>query len=223
MKRIVIIPAGGKGIRSGFSKPKQFVKVNGKELIVYSLGTFQQNKLINEIIISAEPAYFNLIERLRKKYKLTKISKIVQSGKERQNSVYNALSAVSGDSNDLIIVHDAVRPLLPRKVLNRAIKTAEKKGNAVVCLSGSNTLIKGKNYIQSYINRYDILYVQTPQIFRFKDLKKAMEKAIKDNFYGTDESMLIKRMGKKVNITGGSSLNFKVTTKEDFQIFKSLV
>lgn len=223
MKRIVIIPAGGKGIRTGFSKPKQFVKVKDKELIVFSLETFQKNKRIDEIIVSIDPEYFNLIERLRKKYKLTKISKIVEGGKERQDSVYNALSAISADKNDLMIVHDAVRPLLPQNVLNRAIKTAEKKGNAVVCISGSNTLIKGKNYIKSYIDRNDILYVQTPQIFKYGVLIEAMKRANKDNFYATDESMLVKRTGRKVNITEGSNLNFKVTTKEDFQLFKSLV
>jgi len=223
MKRIVIIPAGGKGIRTGFSKPKQFVKVKDKELIVFSLETFQKNKRIDEIIISVDPEYFNLIERLRKKYKLTKISKIIEGGKRRQDSVYNALSAIFADKNDLMIVHDAVRPLLPQNVLNRAIKTAEKKGNAVVCISGSNTLIKGKNIIQSYIERNDILYVQTPQIFRYGVLLEAMKKANKDKFYATDESMLVKRTGRKVNITEGSTLNFKVTTKEDFQLFKSLV
>jgi len=223
MKRIVIIPAGGKGIRTGFSKPKQFVKVKDKELIVFSLETFQKNKRIDEIIISVDPEYFNLIERLRKKYKLTKISKIIEGGKRRQDSVYNALSAIYADKNDLMIVHDAVRPLLPQNVLNRAIKTAEKKGNAVVCISGSNTLIKGKNIIQSYIERNDILYVQTPQIFRYGVLLEAMKKANKDKFYATDESMLVKRTGRKVNITEGSTLNFKVTTKEDFQLFKSLV
>lgn len=223
MKKIVIIPAGGRGIRTGFAKPKQFIKVKNKELIVYSLETFQKNKLIDEIIISAESEYFNLIQHLKQKYKLTKISKIVEGGKERQNSVYNALSSVSADKNDFIIVHDAVRPLLPENILIRAIKDAELKGNAVVCLVGCNTLIRGKNYIKDYINRDNIYYVQTPQIFKYIDLMRAMNKAFKDNFHATDESILVKRTGKKVNITQGSSLNFKVTTKEDLLLFKSLV
>ncbi len=223
MKRIVIIPAGGKGTRTGFPKPKQFLKVKNKELIVYSLETFQKNKLIDDIIISVSPAYLKLIEKLRKKYKLNKISKIVRGGKERQDSVFNALSSINADKNDLIIIHDAARPLLPRGVLIKAIKTAEEKGNSVVCIIGSNTLIKGKNYIKEYIDRDDIFYVQTPQIFKYADLMNAMKKAFKENFYATDESMLVKRTGKRVNITEGSNLNFKVTTKEDFQLFKSLV
>jgi len=223
MKRIIIIPAGGKGIRSGFTKPKQFIKVKGKELIVYSLETFQNNKHIDEIIISADRAYFRLLKKLKEKYNLSKIINIVEGGKERQDSVYNALSSVTAGKKDLIIVHDAARPLLPVDVLNNAIRTAESKGNAVVCLEGNNTLIRGNKYIEEYIPRNNVFYVQTPQIFRYGDLMKAMKKAFEENFYGTDESMLIKRMGRKVNITGGSGINFKVTTKEDFKLLESLV
>jgi len=223
MKKIVIIPAGGKGIRSGYTKPKQFIKVKGKELIVYSLETFQKNKMVDEIIVSADSTYFKLLQNLKEKYKLTKLKHIVEGGKERQDSVYNALSSVSANSGDLIIVHDAVRPLLSSAVLNNAIRTAEKKGNAVVCVKGNNTLARGRNHVEEYIQRENVWYVQTPQIFRYIDLVKAMKKAYEEKFYATDESMLVKRIGRKVNITEGSNMNFKVTTKEDFQLFKSMV
>lgn len=223
MRKIVIIPAGGKGTRTGFIKPKQFIKIKNKELIVYSLEIFQKNKLVDEIIVSVDSEYFNLIEQIKKKFKLSKISKIVEGGRERQDSVYNALSSVSAEKNDLIIVHDAVRPLLPQKILNSAIKDAAEKGNAVVCIKGSSTLIRGSNSIKEYINRDNIYYVQTPQIFKYIDLLKAMNSAFRENYYATDESMLVKKTGRRVNITQGSSLNFKVTTKEDFLLFKSLV
>jgi 2-C-methyl-D-erythritol 4-phosphate cytidylyltransferase len=223
MKRIVIVPAGSKGVRSGFKKPKQFVKVKGKELIVYSLETFQNNKSVDSIIVSADRAYFRLLESIKKKYGIYKITGFVEGGKQRQDSVYNALSSVTADKNDLIIVHDAARPLLPAEVLTNAIKTAQMKGNAVVCIKGNNTLIRGRKYVKEYIPRDDVYYVQTPQIFRYGDLMKAMHRAYGDNFYGTDESMLIQRIGRKVNITGGSGINFKVTTKEDFKLFESLV
>ncbi len=223
MRKIVIVPAGGKGLRSGFKKPKQFIKVNGKEIIVYSLETFQRNRLVNEIIIAADRSFFPLLEKLKQEYRLSKISQIIEGGKERQDSVYNALSSASADPEDLIIVHDAARPLLPSGVLTDAIKTAEQKGNSVVCVRGSNTLIRGKNYVNEYISRENVLYVQTPQIFRYRDIMKAMKKAYEEKFYGTDESMLVKRIGRKVNITEGSNFNFKVTTKEDIKLFESLV
>ena len=223
MRKIVIVPAGGKGLRSGFKKPKQFIKVNGKEIIVYSLETFQRNRLVNEIIIAADRSFFPLLEKLKQEYRLSKISQIIEGGKERQDSVYNALSSASADPEDLIIVHDAARPLLPSGVLTDAIKSAEQKGNSVVCVRGSNTLIRGKNYVNEYISRENVLYVQTPQIFRYRDIMKAMKKAYEEKFYGTDESMLVKRIGRKVNITEGSNFNFKVTTKEDIKLFESLV
>ncbi len=223
MSVYAIIPAGGKGKRSGFKTPKQYMKFKGKELIVYTLQVFQKNKSVDEIIISAEPEYFDLLISLKKKYKLTKISTIVEGGVERQDSVYNALHSLNAKQNDLIIVHDAARALLPQSVLTNAINIAKKKGNALVCIKAKDTLIKGKATVTSYLNRDEVYYVQTPQIFKFVDLMKAMNKAYKENFLGTDESMLVSRTGKKINIVEGSALNFKITTSEDVEMFKKLV
>lgn len=223
MKTFAIIPAAGKGERSGASIPKQYLKFNGKELIVYSLEAFQKNKLIDEIIVAAHPDYFSLLEKLRNKYKLTKIRRIVKGGKERQDSVYNALKEIEADKNDLAAVHDAARPLLSQKILTNAILTAKKKGNALVCIKARDTLVKGKNFVQSYIDREEIYYVQTPQVFRYKDLMRAMEMALATDFYATDESMLIHNLGLKINIVEGSLSNFKVTTKNDMNFIKKLI
>ena len=222
MKTFAILPAGGKGIRSGLKYPKQYLKINGKELIAYTLEVFQKNKLINEIIIPADPSYFNLLEKLKKKYKLTKVKNIIPGGKERQDSVYEALLSLKANKDDLVVVHDAVRPLLPIKTLTDAINTAKRKGNAVVCIKAKDTLIKGNRTIDEYLNRDEVYYVQTPQIFKYGDLKKAMDLAYKDNFVGTDESMLAKRIGIMVNIVEGSPFNFKVTSKDDIEMMKRL-
>lgn len=220
MKIYAIIPAAGKGKRSGLSKPKQYIKFAGKELIVYALEVFQKNKLIDEIIVSAHPDYFSLLDKLKKKYKLTKITKLVKGGKERQDSVYNALKAIRADKNDLIAVHDAARPLLLQKVLTDAILTASKKGNALVCIKAKDTLIKGTNIVESYIDREEVFYVQTPQVFRYNDLMRAMEMAFASDFYATDESMLIKNLGMKLNIVEGTISNFKVTDRKDMDFLK---
>ncbi len=220
MKTFAIIPAAGKGKRSGQSTPKQYIKFAGKELIIYALEVFQKNKLIDEIIVSAHPDYFPLLEKIKKKYKLTKITKIVQGGKERQDSVYNALKAIRADKNDLIAVHDAARPLLPQKVLTNAVLTASKKGNALVCIKAKDTLIKGTNIVESYIDREEVFYVQTPQIFRHNALMRAMETAYASDFYATDDSMLIKNLGMKINIVDGTISNFKVTDREDMDFLK---
>lgn len=222
MRTIAIIPAGGKGKRSGLPAPKQYLLFKGKELIAFTLSIFQKNKNVDEIVVAAEPEFFNLLKKIKKKYRITKLKGFVEGGKERQHSVYNALLSIKAEKNDLIIVHDAARPLLPQKVLTGAIDTAKEKGNALVCVSGSDTLVKGINFVEEYVNRNKIHYVQTPQIFKYSHLLKAMIKAHNDSFLGTDESMLVKRIGKKINIVEGSILNFKVTTKADLELFKKL-
>ena len=223
MKTFAIIPAGGKGLRSGHSAPKQYLKVQGKELIAHTLEIFQSNKYINSIVVACEPVYFSLMQRLKKKYNFSKIINVVESGRERQHSVFNALSALYADKNDLVVVHDAARPLLPSNVLSNAIKQAKKKGNALTCIKARDTLMKADDTVKTYLNRDNVYYVQTPQIFRFVDLMQAMQFAKKTKFIGTDESMLVKKIGKSVNIVEGSPFNFKVTTKSDLELFKSIV
>jgi 2-C-methyl-D-erythritol 4-phosphate cytidylyltransferase len=224
MKTYAIIPAGGKGKRSGTKIPKQYIRINGKELIVYTLEVFQRNKLINEIIISSESFYHSRLKELVKKYNLSKVTYIVKGGRERQDSVYNALCSLSSPlSNDLVAVHDAARTLLPANVLTSAIITAKKKGNALVCIKAKDTLVKGKSRVNEYLNRDEVYYVQTPQVFRYKDLKKAMDKAYKDHYYGTDESMLVSRTGIKANIVEGSVFNFKITSKDDIELVKRIL
>lgn len=224
MKIYAIIPAGGKGKRSGTKVPKQYIKINGKELIVYTLEVFQRNKLVDEIIIPAETFYHGKLKRLIKKYNLSKVKSIVEGGKERQDSVYYALCSIfSPSAFDLIAVHDAARPLLSEKVLTSSLLNAKKKRNAVVCIKAKDTLVKGKTKVEEYINRDEVYYVQTPQVFSYKDLKKAMDTAYKENFYGTDESMLVNRIGIKPNIVEGSVFNFKVTSKDDIELVKRIL
>lgn len=220
MKTFAIIPAAGKGKRSGYSIPKQYLKFNNKELIVYTLEVFQKNKLVDEIIVSAHPDYFALLEKIKKKYKLTKIIKIVKGGKERQDSVFNALKEINAAKNDLVAVHDAARPLLLQKVLTNAIVTAGEKGNALVCIKARDTLVKGTDIVESYVDREEVFYVQTPQVFRYNDLMKAMEAAYAADFYATDESMLIHSLGIKINIVNGSISNFKITTEDDLEFLR---
>ncbi|MCH8032627.1 MAG: 2-C-methyl-D-erythritol 4-phosphate cytidylyltransferase [Bacteroidetes bacterium] len=225
MKTIAIIPAGGKGIRSGIAAPKQYLKFNDKELIVYTLGIFQQNEMIDEIIISVEGNYINLLNDLKEKYNLSKISKVVEGGITRQDSVYNALKSLTAAAAaaDLIAVHDAARPLLPQKVLTDAVKTAKQKGNALVCIKAKDTLIKGNKLVELYLVRNEMYYVQTPQIFSYSILMKAMKNAYENNFIGTDESTLVRQIGEKVNIVEGSVFNFKITTADDIEMFERLI
>lgn len=222
MRTFAIIPAGGKGKRIGKNVPKQYLKFYGKELIVYTLEVFQKSPLIDEIVIAAEPAYFKKLQVIKEKYKLTKISDFIPGGQERQDSVFNALSSLSANKNDLVLVHDAARPGLSAATLKEAVSVAYKKGNAVVAIKARDTLIQKGTHI-SYLDRGSIYYVQTPQIFRYSDLMTAFKKAKDENLLVTDESMLAVNAGFEVNLVEGSLLNFKITTDDDVSIFKKLI
>ena len=223
MKTYAIIPSGGESKRFGGEIPKQYLKVNGKEIIVYTLEIFQNCDLIDEIIIAAKTEYFALLGELKEKYNLSKVTNIVEGGKERQDSVFKGLSSITAEKNDLIAVHDAARPLLSGKILSNALNDAENFDNVVVAIKARDTLIKGEKNVEEYIDRNEIYYAQTPQIFRYKILMDAMKKAYNENFIGTDESMIVKKAGYNVRISEGNLKNFKITTSADIDLFKSVI
>ncbi|MCF6269098.1 MAG: 2-C-methyl-D-erythritol 4-phosphate cytidylyltransferase [Melioribacteraceae bacterium] len=220
MKTYAIIPSGGVGKRLVSSLPKQYVRINGKELIAYTLETFQKSELVDEIIISAQPEFFSLIENIKSTYNISKLSKIIAGGKERQDSVFNALKNIDANDNDIIAVHDAARPLLPIEILETALQTAKIFDNVIVATKATDTLVSGGNFVNAYLDRSSTFHVQTPQISKFNILFSAMESAYNNNFIGTDESILLHKTSNKIKIVEGSSLNFKVTTQSDLDLFK---
>ena len=219
-KIFAIIPAGGTGTRVGGEIPKQYLDFHGKELIAYTLEIFQNNDQIDEIAISAQPRFFELLERIKNRFGFTKVTKIVEGGENRQISVYNALISLDAADGDLICVHDAARPLLPAHILDSVITDCKKNGNAVLAIKAKDTLVNGLKTVDNYINRGNISYIQTPQIFEFSELLKAMKNAAEEGFIGTDESMLVYRLGKSIYLSEGSSINFKVTTEADVELVK---
>jgi len=223
MKTFAIIPAGGKGLRSGTSVPKQYIKINGRELITYTISTFQNCRNINYIVVAAEKSYHKKLKRIIDNYKFNKVISIIEGGKTRQDSVFNCIKSLKADKNDLIIVHDAARPLLSKNILNNSINLAKEKGSAVVSIKAKDTLVTGNKTIVSYLDRRKVYYVQTPQIFKYKDFIKAIKYAEKNKFYGSDESSIMKKIGKRINIVEGSSINIKITTKEDLKILEIII
>ena len=220
MKIYAIIPSGGVGSRINSSLPKQYIKVHGKELIAYTLEKFQNCSKIDEIIIPAEKEYFDLLDQVKITYNISKLSRIVEGGNTRQDSVYNALNSIEAEENDLILVHDAARPLLPEDVLLDAIETASSNGTALVALRAKDTIIQGDEFVDKYLDRNVIYQVQTPQIFTYKTLVNAMNLAKNESFLGLDESILVHRTSNRVKIVEGSSFNFKVTTDSDLDLFR---
>ena len=220
MKNTALIPSGGTGKRIQSPIPKQYIKVLGKEILAYTLETFQNSNLIDEIIIPAEKRYFNTIEDIKEKYNITKLTNIVEGGKERQDSVYNALISKNFKEEDYIIVHDAARPFLSITLLNNAINYAHNFDSVVVALKARDTIISGNDYVQNYIDRSNLYYAQTPQIFKFKILIDSFVIAQNQNFIATDESMIVKNAGYNVHILEGEFFNFKITTQDDIDLME---
>jgi 2-C-methyl-D-erythritol 4-phosphate cytidylyltransferase len=220
MKVYAIIPSGGTGSRANIPTPKQYVKVHDREIISYTIEVFQKCDLIDEIIIPVQIDYIDVLHHIKKEYGFSKISKIIEGGSKRQFSVFNALKTIDATDNDIIVVHDAVRPLLSIEILTKVITAAIELGAVIVAIKAKDTLIKYSSKNLEYIDRDEIYYVQTPQVFKYKILKDSMLKAEQINFVGTDESTLVKNAGYQINIVEGSLANFKITTNDDLQFFK---
>ncbi len=226
MKRIAIIPAGGSGKRFGGELPKQFRKINGKEIIEYTVDVFLHCDFVDEIIIAVNEKFLQHTNEIFSEARKTKPIKIVEGGKERQDSVFAALSFIENpQEDDFVIVHDAARPFLKISTVKQSIKIAEVKRNAVVAIASRDSLAKVEDYqILDHVERSKIYYLQTPQIFRYSVLKKAMDNAYAVNFIGTDESTIVKKFtDEKIFIAEGDFTNFKITTPEDFALAEKIL
>lgn len=210
-------------MRTSSPLPKQYLRFKGKELIAYTIDLFQQSKMIDEIIVSAQRDFFPLINEIKIRNGFTKMRDPVEGGSERQYSVFNAVKSLNASGDDIIVVHDAVRPFLSEEILENSINTAMESGSAVVAIKAKDTLIKGNSDVDSYLDRNQIYYVQTPQVFRYNIFIDSIKKAEKNGFLGTDESMIVYNAGFKVKIVEGSSFNFKITSDDDLKLFGQIL
>ncbi len=215
----VIIVAAGSGSRMNMGINKQFIKLEEKEIIAYTIEKFYNNKNIDEIVIvTKEEEREYLIKNILKKYKFDNI-KVVTGGKERQDSVYSGLMALSKKCST-VLVHDGARPFVTDEVIDRTIKEIDLSEAIVVGVPVKDTIkvINNENTIIDTPNRDTLWAVQTPQVFKYDVLKEAYDDAFKNNFYGTDDAMLVERIGYNVKMIKGSYNNIKITTVEDLSI-----
>lgn len=215
----VIIPASGSGVRFGGNTPKQFLKIDGKEILAHTISSFHKINSIDEIIISAKAEYFERIKLIIRKHNFYKINKIVEGGKLRQDSVYRGLINLDCKIDDIVLVHDAVRPFVsPNKILE-VIKEAKKSDSVILAMKVSETVKKvdKNNFVEKTIDREGLWSVQTPQAFRYDILKRSFEKAFKKKFIGTDESSIVEYSGYKVKVIEGEKENIKITVLSDIR------
>lgn len=220
-----IILAGGKGKRMRSAISKQFIDIKGKPIIYYTLKKFSENKKIDNIIVvlpEDEVKYFK--ENILKKYEL-RINKIVIGGKERQDSVYNALKSLKNSSTDIVLIHDGARPFISERIINEGIKFAEIYGAAAPVVMPKDTIkVKNeKNFSVDTPNRANLVSIQTPQVFKFDEILECHEKIRYNGEKVTDDTMVVEKYGYSVYLYDGEYTNIKVTTPEDLILAERLI
>lgn len=217
-KVTMIVAATGVGKRMGLGYPKQFLEYKGKPLFIMPLEVAQNSNIVDEIIVVTNKENVSLVENYCNQYGLSKVVKVTEGGKERQNSIYNALKY--DNNSDIILVQDGVRPFLKEKYIEECCRVvAEERLGAVVGVQVKDTIkVINENFeVVSTPKRADLIAVHTPQAFEGKLLKEAYEIAERENFLGTDDSSLVERIGGKVKIVFGDYDNIKITTQEDLK------
>lgn len=223
MDCFAIIPSAGVGKRMNSSLPKQYIKINDKEIIIHTLEKFVRCDFIKSIFIPVAKEYLEFTFDLIKSYNFNKEINLVIGGAERQHSVYNALKQIPAKNQDLICIHDAARPFISLDEINNSIEFAIKKKFVIVAKKARDTIKTGVRFVTETLDRNKIWIVQTPQIFRYKELIYAYEKAFEDKFLATDDSGLIERIGKKVYFYDVQCENRKITTPADLELAKLLL
>jgi len=191
-------------------------------LLFYTLIPFIKCDLINEIIIALPPEDIDFVNKYLLDLNYEKKINLIKGGQERQYSVLNAISQTN-KNNDIICIHDAVRPFISLEILEKTIESCILNDAAIVAVPSVDTLKKiKKSYVVKTILRETIWKAQTPQIFKRSILERSLSVAIKSNINETDESSIVEKAGYKVSIVEGSPLNIKITSKEDWMIANAI-
>ena len=224
---VALILAGGIDSRFSMDIPKQFVNVNNRPIIVYTLEAFQNHPEIDEIIVSCLDGWQELVRVYGKQFNITKLKGIISGGKDAQESTYKALKHIKSnmDQGDIVVIHDAIRPMVTEEIISKSIKMCRKKGMGVAATHIMDTIMHSEDGKEGYrsINRYQIMKVQTPQSFNYSLIMTLHERAIRENCIGAwDNSSMITALGEKVFFSEGSDINMKINTVEDVEMFKVL-
>jgi 2-C-methyl-D-erythritol 4-phosphate cytidylyltransferase len=221
MNTTALIPAAGMGRRMGASINKQYLELAGRPILAHTLALFEKSPDIDRIIvISPQQEIPFCREQVVNRYDFRKVRDIVAGGAERQDSVRNGLSALSdAQGDDIVLVHDGVRPFMPAALLPEVIATAQRVGGCVVGVPVKDTVKEVSDHrVVGTPARERLWLAQTPQAFPFSILRQAYDRALVENFRGTDDASLVERLGLPVAMVQGSYRNIKITTPEDLAL-----
>lgn len=230
-KNIAVIFAGGSGKRMNtIARPKQFLELNGKPVIIYTLELFDNHPMIDAICVVCIESWIPFLQKQLKKFEVTKVVEIVPGGKTGQDSIYNGLCAAerwakANNCEANVLIHDGVRPLITEKTITDNIETCNEKGNCITCVPATETfVVRQEDSTLEIPSREDSLIARAPQTFRLNDIIAIHRKAIELGKHDyIDSCTMMSRAGYKMNTIIGPMENIKITTPTDFFIFRAMV
>jgi 2-C-methyl-D-erythritol 4-phosphate cytidylyltransferase len=209
-----VIVAAGRGTRMGTAESKQYLLLEGKPILVHTLEVFQKDTLVEEIVLVTGEQDVERCWAWVQEYGLDKVTKVIPGGAERQDSVYKGLEQLE---SEWVLIHDGVRPFVTSHLIRSGLEGALESGASVVAVPVKDTvkMAGSDGYVSATPDRRSLWAIQTPQAFRRLELVEAHHRAQADGFTGTDDSMLVERLGVRVRIVEGDYTNIKITTPED--------
>src|SRR5678815_3866349 len=218
MNVTAIIAAAGAGRRMKADRPKQLLTLDNTPILIYTIRKFDACRLIDCILVAAPQESVDEVRKLVAGAGFSKPVSVIQGGARRQDSVAFAMQYLPPETT-VVAVHDAVRPFVQVDEIEAVILEADKTGAAVLAIPVVDTVKQiRKDFIDSTLTREHLVLAQTPQVFRIEVLREAFERAKRDEYYGTDESSLVERMGKNVAVVRGSERNIKITRPGDLAL-----
>ena len=227
MSTSALIFAGGVGNRmNSVAKPKQFLQLYGKEIIIHTLENFQNNPLIDSIVVVCKDNWIDFLKKLLKKYDIDKVKWIVPGGKTGQLSIYNGLCELEKqvEKNSIVLVHDGVRPFVSDKLINDCIESVKQFGSAVTVVPAIETIVTLEDgEIKTITDRSRCYHAKAPQCFYLDELleyhRKAMEEGITNMI---DSASMMKHYGHSLHTVSGDYDNIKITTPTDYYTSRAL-
>ena len=227
---LALIIAGGSGHRMGQDIPKQFLTVNEKPIIIYTLENFQNNDRIDEILVVCIEGWHDVLKAYAKQFNITKLKYVIDGGATAQESIRNGVNKLYSEykGDHCVIIHDGIRPLVDESVLNDVIDKCELFGNGVTALPYNEQIFikKDEQSTNKYIPRETLMRVSTPQAYKLEKLYTGYKKAFENNIGITGSSYvntMMAELGETLYFAKGSDKNIKLTTKEDLYIFKAYI
>ena len=229
MSNIALIIAGGVGARMNQDIPKQFLNVYDKPVIVYTLEAFQKHPMIDCIEVVCLEGWHDVLKAYAKQFGIAKLENIVNGGENGQDSIRNGLYDIvkrHNDDDDIVLIHDAIRPMVSNEVISDNIRVCREYGNAITVIPCTAAMLKTFDSIESeeQVPRDNLKITQTPQAFFLKDIVAAHKLALSKGITNSVASCTMYiELGKKLYMSMGSEKNLKLTTTEDIEIFKALL